>query len=217
VFHGFEDEVFFSLRRQRNVFGWIAVLSLLIALAAVAAVAMLTPLKEVRPYVVMVDSTTGAAEKIVEVRPVGLSEQDAVRQAELVRYVAERETYDAADNAERIPDVLGRSAGQAADSLRALWTPSNPEYPPNLYGREVLIRVVVKSVAILDEATAQVRFQKTREAASDRPVTRDFVATLGFEFRPRVERRLEAVWENPLGFTVTSFRVDAETLQSRSE
>jgi type IV secretory pathway component VirB8 len=30
-----------------------------------------------------------------------------------------------------------------------------------------------------------------------------------------VERNLERVWENPLGFTVTNYRVDAETLRAR--
>lgn len=111
--------------------------------------------------------------------------------------------------------MLRRSEGQAADSLRALWTASNPEYPPNLHGVEVVQRVVVKSVTILSGSTAQVRFTKSREATGDRPISRDFVATLGFAFNPRVERTLEAVWRNPLGFTITSYRVDAETLTSR--
>ena len=212
----FAEEVFFSLRRQRNVFMWTSLLCLVIALVAVTAVLGLTPLKEVRPYVVMVDSTTGEAEKIVEVRPVGLGEEEAVRQAELVRYVVDRETYDVADNAERIPDVLSRSADQAEDALRALWTPAAEAYPPNLHGHETLLRVVVLSVTLLDEDTAQVRFRKTREAKGEKPISRDFVATLGFEFRPRVERRLEAVWANPLGFTVTNYRIDAETLSERN-
>ena len=32
--------------------------------------------------------------------------------------------------------------------------------------------------------------------------------------RLRVERTLEAVWQNPLGFTVTRYRIDAETLDA---
>ena len=46
------------------------------------------------------------------------------------------------------------------------------------------------------------------------PVVRAFVATVGFAFHPRTERTLEAVWKNPLGFTVTSYRIDAETLDA---
>ena len=213
--HGFTDEILYGMRRSRAVAWWFAGGCLVVAAMSVTALAMIAPLKEVRPYVVIVDRATGASEKIVEVGAVSLSEQDAVQQAELVSYVIDRETYHAVDNATRIPDVLRRSGAQAADSLRALWTTSNPEYPPNLHGAEVVQRVVVKSVTILSAGTAQVRFTKSREVTGERPISRDFVATLGFAFNPRVERTLEAVWRNPLGFTITSYRVDAETLTSR--
>lgn len=214
---GFTDEVLYGMRRSRAIAWWFAGGCLIVAGGAVTALAMIAPLKEVRPYVVVVDKATGQAETLAEVRAVSLSERDAVRQAELVSYVIDRETYHAVDNATRIPEVLRRSEAQAADSLRALWTPSNPDYPPNLHGERVVQRVVVKSVTVLSETTAQVRFTKRREVSGERAISRDFVATLGFAFNPRVERTLEAVWRNPLGFTITSYRVDAETLTSRED
>ena len=85
--HAFEDEVFFNLRRQRNIFGWISLGCLLLAFFAVGALITVLPLKEIRPYVVMVDEATGQSELIVSVRPVNLAEEEAVREAELVRYV----------------------------------------------------------------------------------------------------------------------------------
>ncbi len=213
----FEDEIFFSLRRQRNIFGWMALAGLIVAAVSVTTLLMLFPLKEVRPYVVMVDEVTGQSELVVRVRPANLTEEEAVRQAELVRYVTERETYDITDNAQRIPMVLTRSTGQAADSLRALWNSAHEAYPPNTYGRNVLITVTITSISLLDRNTAQVRLSKRREAPGAPTVVRDFVATVGFRFNPQVERQLEDVWRNPLGFEVTSYRVDAETLQSREE
>lgn len=213
----FEDEVFFSLRRQRNLAGLMAGLSLAVALGSVATLAMTLPLKEVRPYVVMVDRTTGEAEQVVAVRPTSLSDQEAVREAELVRYVTNRETYDATDNAERIPLVDAMSQGQAQASLRALWNKGAENYPPNLYGRDTAITVRVRSLSVLDEDTAQVRFVRRLEAPGLDPVERDFVATVGFAFSPRVERNLDQVWRNPLGFTVTGYRVDAETLNPRGQ
>jgi len=68
---------------------------------------------------------------------------------------------------------------------------------------------------LLTDETAQVRFRKKLETEGERTVERDFVATVGFEFQPRVERNLEDVWKNPLGFAVSSYRVDAETLNER--
>ena len=123
------------------------------------------PLKEIRPYVVMVDRQTGESELVVSTRPADLAETDAVRQAELVRYVSERETYDTADNRERIPAVLATSQGQAATSLRALWTKEADQYPPAIYGEDSLIKVKVRSVAILNDATAQAI------ARAERPTT----------------------------------------------
>lgn len=217
IAHRFEDEVFFSLQRRTKLFGWMAVLSLLTCMLSVAAVVMMLPLKEIRPYVVMVDRETGESELVVSTLPGDLSERDAVRQAELVRYITERETYDVADNRERIPQVLATSEGQAADSLRALWNSSAREYPPAVYGETSLIRVRVRSMTILNDNTAQVRFTRALEEPGLEPVVRAFVATVGFTFKPRTERTLEAVWKNPLGFTVTSYRIDAETLDAATE
>ena len=78
-----------------------------------------------------------------------------------------------------------------------------------------LITVRVTSIVLLDGNTAQIRFIRHLEQPGIDPVVRDFVATIGFTFNPRVERNLELVWQNPLGFTVTSYRVDAETLDPR--
>ncbi len=217
IAHRFEDEVFFSLQRRTKLFGWMAVLSLLTCMLSVAAVVMMLPLKEIRPYVVMVDRETGESELVVSTLPGDLSERDAVRQAELVRYITERETYDVADNRERIPQVLATSEGQAADSLRALWNSAAREYPPAVYGETSLIRVRVRSITILNDNTAQVRFTRALEEPGLEPVVRAFVATVGFTFKPRTERTLEAVWKNPLGFTVTSYRIDAETLDAATE
>ena len=215
VAYTFEDEVFFQLRSQRNRWMVVAVLALIMAVVSMGAVVALLPLKEVKPFVVMVDKTTGTAEKIVQVRPVSLAEREAVRQAELVSYVIDRETYDIADNQTRIPDVLTRSQEQARNSLVALWTKGSENYPPEIYKTRSRLLVKIISIALLTETTAQVRFRKTLETEGEKPILRDFVATVGFNFQPRVERNLEDVWKNPLGFIVTNYRVDAETLSNR--
>lgn len=215
VAYTFEDEVFFQLRSHRNRWMIVAILSLIMAVISLGIVLALLPLKEVKPYVVMVDRTTGAAEKIVQVRPVNLSEQEAVRQAELVSYVTDRETYDISDNETRIPDVLTRSQNQARSSLITLWTSGSQNYPPDIYSTRSRLFVKIISITLLNEKTSQVRFRKTLEVEGEKPIIRDFVATVGFEFQPKIERNLQAVWRNPLGFIVTNYRIDAETLTNR--
>jgi type IV secretion system protein VirB8 len=211
----FESEVFFSLRRQRNL-AWIAAaLGLCTGLASVVALAMTIPLKEIRPYVVMVDRATGESEQVVSVRPTTLADRRAVLEAELVRYVTNRETYDPNDNPQRIPLVDAMSQAQAQESLRAIWNSGSDGYPPALYGGETIITTRVRSVSILDDDTAQVRFIRRLETPGADAVERDFVAVVGYGFEPRTERTLDQVWRNPLGFTVTGYRIDAETLDPR--
>lgn len=217
--HAFEDELFFTLRHQRNSWAKVAVGSIIAALMSLSCLIAILPLKETEAFVVMVDKTTGEAEKLVQVRPASLDQQDAVRQAELVSYVVDRETYDPADNPVRIPDVLRRSTGDAAETLKQLWTSGSPQYPPTVYGQDVHVRVVVKSISFSPATTsgapelARVRLTKIREQTGQETADRTFVATVGFLFQPKERAKLEDVWKNPLGFNVLTYRIDAETAQ----
>lgn len=215
--HAFEDELFFSLREQRNNWAKIAVGCVVASIVSLITLIIILPLKEIKPYVVMVDKTTGEAEKIVEVRPATLQQQEAVLQSELVSYVVDRETYDPADNPTRIPDVMARSSESAAQTLSQLWRSSSPQYPPTVYGADVRIRIVVKSISLTPAVQrgaldlARVRITKHREQKGHEAVQRSFVVTVGFQFKPQVNATLESVWKNPLGFNVLSYRIDAET------
>ncbi|WP_117195901.1 virB8 family protein [Rhizobium terrae] len=216
VHHAFEDELFFTLRQQRNNWARVAVGSIIAAMLALACLITILPLDETKPYVIMVDKTTGQAEKIVQVRPATLDQQDAVRQAELVSYVVDRETYDPADNPVRIPDVLARSVDSAATTLTQLWSSGSTQYPPLVYGADVRIRVVVKSISFNPSVgnasdVARLRITKIREEKGQPAAERGFIVTVAYSFRPKENATLAAVWANPLGFTVLSYRIDAET------
>jgi len=217
--YAFEDELFFTLRQQRNNWVKIALGSILSTLLSLVSLIVILPHSGPQPFVVMVDKTTGDAEKLVQVRPASLDQQDAVLQAELVSYVTDRETYDQADNATRIPDVLSRSSGGAAEGLQQLWSSTSADYPPKVYGDDVRIRVVVNSVSVIPSAVgrgvdvARVRITKFREERGQQTAQRAFVVTVGYAFRPKQSATLGEVWKNPLGFTVSSYRIDAETAE----
>ena len=216
--HAFEDEMFFSLRRQRNNWARMAVASLVLAVLSLVGLVLVMPLKDIRPYVVLVDKTTGEAEKVVQLRPTTLEQKDAVLQAELVSYVSDRETYDKSDSATRITDVMSRSEGQAATTLAAEWDSNSKQYPPTLY-KEGRVLVIIKSISITPAASnegkdvAIVRVVKQREENGSVAVERPYVVTVGYAFKPTTDAQLQAIWKNPLGFTVLTYRVDAETLE----
>jgi len=221
--HAFEDEVFFSLRKQRDNWMKVSIGSSTLAALSILCLIIILPLNETKPYVIMVDKTTGEAEKIVQVRPATLEEKDAVLQAELVSYIADRETYDPVDNERRIPDVMSRSYEHAAASLAKVWSSSSPQYPPELYGEDTRIHVRVKSIEFtpagngVKHKIATVRIVKTREVSAKTKFQRSFVVTIGYKFQPDPQATLQSVWENPLGFRVISYRIAPENLENTNE
>jgi type IV secretion system protein VirB8 len=215
--NAYEEEIFFTLRQQRNNWAKVAVGSIGAALLSLGCLLAILPLKDTKAFVVMVDKATGQAEKLVQVRPASLDQQDAVAQAALVSYVVDRETYDQADNGTRILDVMARSKDNAAETLAELWTSNSPQYPPTIYGKGVRVRVTVKSISINPVShrnapeLARVRITKIREEKGRETAERSFMATVGYSFQPKEDAKLEEVWKNPLGFIVLSYRIDAET------
>lgn len=211
----FETDFIFGPRRRERFAYFIAATGVIVGLAGFLGGLTLFPLKSVETFVVVVDKETGEMDRVAKVAALTLDESDAIIQASLVAYVDDRETYDLTDGEQRINAVLDRSDGDAARTLRDLWSSSNPDYPITVYGREAKIDVVIRSVNQIEPGVAQVRFTKTlRRERDTRTVTRPYVATLAYDFRPETRQRLQDVWANPLGFVVTSYRVDAETLEN---
>lgn len=214
----YEMDVIYGPRRRERFAYFVAAAGVLVGLAGIGSAVSVLPLKEIQTHVVVVDKTTGDMDRIVQVQDMTLDERDAVVQALLVSYVDDRETYDLADSEERINAVLERSDGDAARTLLDLWTTASEDYPPEVYGPDAHIDVVIKSAAPIDENVYQIRFTRTlRRPRDQRSITRFYEATIGFEFRPEERRRLQDVWANPLGFVVTTYRVDAETLETPTQ
>ncbi len=209
----FEVDLIFGARRRERFAYVVAFFGVLVGFGGLGGAVSLLPLKTVETVVVVVDKTTGDMDRVADVAPLTLDESDAVIQAQLVAYVDDRETYDLTDGEKRINSVLERSDGDAEASLRALWNSASEDYPITVYGREAKIDVTVKSVNQIEPGVAQVRFTKTlRRPRDTRSVERAFTATVAYDFRPEIRKRLQDVWANPLGFAVTSYRIDAETL-----
>ena len=210
----FEADFIFGPRRRERIAYFVATASVAIGLTGFVGAVSLFPLKTTETFVVVVDKKTGEMDRVTSVRALTLDESDAIIQANLVAYVDDRETYDLTDGEERINSVLQRSDADAARTLRDLWSSTNEDYPIAVYGRDAKIDVVIRSVNQIEKGVAQVRFTKTlRRPRDNRTVTRPYVATIGYDFRPETRQRLQQVWANPLGFVVTSYRVDAETLE----
>lgn len=214
--HGFDVDLVLEPRLSARRAWMVAAVAGAISVLLAAALILILPLRETQVFTVLVDRQTGAAENILQVAPTGIEDQEALKQSLLVAYVSDREGYFLPGIQTRLESVQRRSVGAAEESLRLLWSKGggNQAYPPDVYGPGAEVSVTVRRITFLSPRVAQVRFLKTLRKTRQAPVTQPFVATVEFTFTPKTERTLAHVWENPLGFTVSAYRVDAETLEA---
>ena len=206
------EEIYLSAKSRALWMTIVAGVSLLIAAVAVLTLLVMMPLKSTTPYLFMVNEETGATQRLAEVQPMDISEQMAVVQANVVRYVIDRETYDTFDNDTRVRSILNLSEGNAAQTLRAIWANPNENatHPDKVYGETVRIKTTVTGVTMLSDAIAQVFITRTRLQAGQPPIESRGIATVGFFFDPAGVKSVAQIWENPLGFRVKDYRLDAQ-------
>lgn len=113
-----------------------------------------------------------------------MTANQAIIEAEVFRYVTDREVYNQLDNDLRIRSVLRRLDGAARSGLRQLWNSANADYPPTVYGPNARLDVEILGITQIGLNRATVRLRK-RLTSINGTQTGLFTATLLFEFRPR--------------------------------
>ena len=203
-----EEEIYSSAKASERRAWRVAIAAGVLGLLGLGHSALTLSQYRIEPVVIAIDKTTGLHELRSRLGTVTLDDHEAVTQSYLFRYVRDRETYDPADNIPRIEAVYAESEGQAATSLVAIWGTDAANHPGAVYGDNARITVAIRSISFIDADTASIRLRKTVNAGAGSG-TREFVATVDFRFATGGERLIEAVWTNPLGFSVTSYRLDA--------
>ncbi len=198
---------------RSNRRAWIvAIIAALIALIEAVALVFLIPLKEVEPYTLLVDRQTGNVEALAPLDAQVVGPETALTRSFLVQYVIARESFTADGlqaDFRRVSLWSDRAVGQQfARSMDA----ANPASPLAYLPSGSTIRTEVKSVSTLSQGRALVRFSTTRtdRGTTSRP-TQHWVAVIGYAFTAAAMSEADR-YINPLGFQVTSYRRDAETL-----
>jgi type IV secretion system protein VirB8 len=205
-----EDETHRILRRSRSLAWTVTAVFGVIAGASLLALNLMLPLKQFEPYVIAVDKTTGFIEVARALKPGALSENEAVTTANLVRYVRARETYDPRALKDNYDLAQLYSTAMASAELERDFEPSNPNSKDKVFGRETKIEVTVKSVSFLNKNTATVRLQ-TVTKRQNTAKTEDWVSVIRFRYTTSPLKN-EYRFDNPLGFQVTDYRRDQESL-----
>jgi type IV secretion system protein VirB8 len=183
-----------------------------IAMLEAVALAMMMPLKTVQPITLLVDRQTGFVQAVDPVHPRNVAANEALTQSFLAQYVAAREGFDRATISADYRKVALWSGGPARSAYLAEMPATNPASPLQRYPGGTVVSVRVKSVSMLSDGTALVRFDTLRQDRSGYADTgQPWVAVVRYRFVD-APMPLEDRLINPLGFQVTSYRRDAEGL-----
>ena len=204
----------------RTRIAWaVAGLGWLCAIAASAALALMMPLKTVEPYVIRVDNSTG----IVDIVPmyVGHAEMgETVARYLLTHYVTVCEGFSYS-TAERDYEECGayHSAKRNTEWYN-LWNQTNPASPLNLNKDGSVIRVQVTAVTFFRKANgtselAQVRYIKGRSLLGAAEQLTHWIATIEYAWVTPSRDPKSRQW-NPLGWRITDFHTEPETLADTS-
>ncbi|MCV2508821.1 MAG: type IV secretion system protein [Neisseriaceae bacterium] len=204
-----------SLRRRNKIYLIFAFSSLFLAVLAIIAVMLLTPLKTVEPYLIKVDKNTGQTEIITTLDKERKSYSEVIDNHFLSQYVMFRESYDW----ERISDYYAATKLMSNDVVRAqyikFYGKDNINSPVNTFKNRYRILVKISSISYIG-STAQVRFRKikvpTMSSREDEvPQEFHYLATINFDYQDK-EMTSAQRQVNPLGFTVTSYEVSSDEI-----
>lgn len=212
ILDSWADSPLDRLERSRRTAWIVASVAAAIALLLAIAFAILLPLKTTEPYTLLVDRQTGHVETLAPLDEQTIAPDAALTRAMLAQYVIARESYDYASLQRDYRRVALWSAGDVRTAYQRLMQPDNPAGPIETYGRDTTVQVEIKSVSSLSANKSLVRFVTAR---SDRGgIGQDiqhWAAVIDYRF-VKGEMSADDRLLNPLGFQVTRYRRDAETL-----
>lgn len=201
-----------SMRRSQRVAWLVAAGAGLIAVLEAGALLLLTPLKTVEPYTLLVDKTTGYVQPLKPLEPSKVAPDAALTQSFLVQYVIGRESFDIATAGAAYRKVALFSAGDARSTYLTAMQVSNPQSPLTMYPRGTTIETRVKSVSPVGRDAALVRFDTIRADPNGRTQpARHWVTLVRYRYSNE-PMKLEDRFVNPLGFQVVRYRRDPEAL-----
>lgn len=200
-----------ALRSSRRTAWIVAGCAALIALGEAVALMMLTPLKTVVPYTLLVDRQTGYVQSLSPIKAESIAPDSALTQSFLVQYVLAREGFDRATIQSDYRKVALWSAETARSRYLNDIQVANPESPLVALPPGATITARVRSVSPLGANTALVRFETVSQGRNGvvQPA-RGWVAVIGYRYST-APMSVEDRFLNPLGFQVIRYRRSAET------
>ncbi len=208
-----------SRRSERRAW-WVAFAAIGMSLMLAGGYYYMLPLKQKVPYLVMADAYTGTAtvaRLTDDFANRSITTSEAVNRSNVAHFVMARESYDLAMlNLGDWKTVQTMAAPGVKAAYVALYSSTNPDSLYKQYGKDRAVRVRLLSIVLIGASRgvapkgATVRFQRSlydKQNGATRPLDSK-IATIEFSYKSNLEMDDQSRLENPLGFWVTSYRVD---------
>jgi type IV secretion system protein VirB8 len=219
-------------RRSERRAWWIAFSAILMAIILACGYFLMLPLKEKVPFLVMADAYTGTA-TVAKLRgdfdSNTIFSSEAINKSNVSHYVVARESFDRESVIRRRDwtTVNAMSSPDVQAAYRQLFSPANPNNLATQYTQNEAVRVNLISVQLTGTSkiqvgkdappsSATVRFQRllyNKQSGGSKVIDTN-IAAIQFVYRNDLSMDEGLRTENPLGFWVTSYRVDKELIAS---
>lgn len=206
-------------RSERRAW-WVAFAAIAMALILAGGYFYMLPLKQKVPYLVMADAYTGTATVARlngDFAMRGITTREAVNRSNVAHFVLARESYDLAlVNLRDWKTVQTMASSGVKAEYIAMFSSNNPDSWAKQYGQNQSIRVKLLSIQLIGGGPgvtprgATVRFQRVlfNKSNGGSRTLDNKIATIEFTYKQNLEMDDQNRIENPLGFWVTSYRVD---------
>ena len=212
VSEGWHQSVTDDLQKSNNRAWIVAAVVAAIALLEAIALVYLIPLKTVEPYTLLVDRQTGNVEALAPLDAQTVAPDAALTKSFLVQYVIARESFDSAGVQDNYRKVSLWTEGAARQRYARMMDANNPESPLAFMPNGGILRTEVRSISSLAAGRSLVRFTTTRNERGGRAQSPEYwAAVVDYTFTNAEMSEADRL-VNPLGFQVTRYRRNAETL-----
>ena len=205
-----EQDLLLSAQRSRRLAWSVAAAASVIAIISIGAVAALTPLKTVEPFVIRVDNATGIVDVVSGLKDEPQTYDEAIAKYFLAQYVRAREGYSFIEAPVNFRTISLLSTQSEQTRFSSLYRGSNPDSPQVAYGRSGVAEIRIKAISLLGPNLASVRFMRETRRGDEAKLTH-WIATLAFSFEQKATISSSDRLINPLGFLVSEYRSDPET------
>ena len=207
-------------RRGERRAWWVAFAAMAMSLILAGGYFYMLPLKQKVPYLVMADAYTGTATVARldgDFAMRGITTREAVNRSNVAHFVLARESYDLAlVNLRDWKTVQTMASPGVKAEYTAMFSSNNPDSWVKQYGPNQSIRVKLLSIQLIGGGPgttprgATVRFQRVlfNKSNGGSRTLDNKIATIEFTYKQNLEMDDQNRIENPLGFWVTSYRVD---------